>query len=86
MNTIHPLILLIIDVVIYLYSNLGLLLLIVPKLLQMTGIIGWLWEGINVYRDKYTNYRYRKLLRATLTWLTGRILELYIIPFLLLKI
>ena len=75
----YPLIMIIIyDSLIILVDNIPLLISIVPKILQLYGIIGWTWQGYQLYQDARIQYRTKRFLRATIAWSAGILLEYFL--------
>ena len=78
MEDIPPLFILIIDTSNFILKNYSFIASYIPRILQIIGMGGWLWEGSKVYRDKHWQFRYGRFFRATLVWLLGKILEIFL--------
>lgn len=70
------------EIINYFSNNNETFLFIVPKLLQIIGMIGWLYEGIQLGRDYRSSLRIRNFIRMTMVWLIGLMLEKVIIIYL----
>lgn len=70
------------EIINYFSNNNETFLFIVPKLLQIIGMIGWLYEGFQLGRDYRSSLRIRNFIRMTMVWLIGLMLEKVIIIYL----
>ena len=61
----------------FLLDNIDFVFFLIPKCLQLIGIIGWIWEGYMLYRDRLWKKRANNIFRATLTWSVGILLEYF---------